>query len=134
LKNCKGFTLVETLIGMALMAFVTVAILGTFTQVQLNTQYVGDKNLALMLTESKMEELIKYPGSKLTMGTTIDYAVKTANSFYTQSGDPDIKNQFRRTATITADGGLMNILVTVEYGKSGSTYAGRVSLNSRRGG
>jgi len=135
LTNKNGFTLIETMVGLTLIAFVAVAILGAFSQVQLNTKYVGDKNLAMVLAESTMEDMMKFPGSQLAAGTTIDYAFKTGNSFYIQTADPDLPNQFRRTLDITAAGTLMNVLVTVEYGKIGTdTYLGRVSLNSRRGG
>ena len=134
MNNNRGFTLIETIIGLTMLTFVVVSILGGYAQVQLNTKHVGNKNLALILAESKMEELMKFPGSQLTAGTTIDYAVKTGNSFYTQTADPSLASQFRRTVTVTSAGTLMNILVLVEYGKTGANYAVRVSLNSRRGG
>jgi type II secretion system protein I len=134
LNKSNGFTLIETLIAIALITFVVISILGAFSQVQLNTRQVGDKNLALVLAESKMEELLKYPASQMTAATTIDYAIKSGNSFNVQTSNPSLTNQFRRTVSITAAGTLMNVLVTVEYAYNGASYPGRVSLNSRRGG
>jgi Tfp pilus assembly protein PilV len=137
LVNKNGFTLVETIIGVAILAFVIITILGAFSQIQLNTKYVNDKNLALVFAESKMEEILKYPGSELTATSTadIDYAYKSSNSLsLPTSTDPDKADQFRRTLNITEAGNLKNVQVTVEYGKKGSIYPFRVSLNSQRGG
>lgn len=130
----NGFTLIETLMAIALITFVVVSILGAFSQVQLNTRLVGDKNLALVLAESKMEEWMKYPASQLVAATTTDYAIKSGSSFYLQSSDPGLRNQFRRTLAITVVDTLMNVQVTVEYAYNGASYPARVSLNSRRGG
>jgi type II secretion system protein I len=134
LTKRNGFTLIETLLAIMLIAIVVVSILGAFSQVQLNTRQVGDKNLALVLAESRMEELMKYPGSQLVAATTVDYALKRGNSFVILTSDPGGTNQFRRTTTVTAAGALMNVLVIVEYGFTGGVYPGRVSMNSRRGG
>lgn len=138
LTKRNGFTLLETLIAIVLIAFVAISILGAFPQIKWNTGRVGDRNLALVLAESRMEELLKYPGSQLSFAmpatTTIDYAVKTANSFTLSAADPDVKNQFRRTTTVTTVGNLFNVLVTVEYGFNGGGYPSRITLNSRRGG
>jgi len=117
-----------------LIGGITIAILGAFTQVQVNTRYVGDKTLALVLAEAKMEEMMKYPGSIIALGTTTDYAVKTSNSFTVQTTDPGVVNQFRRTVDVTASGSLKNVLVTVQYRYSNGGYLGRVTLNCRRGG
>jgi Tfp pilus assembly protein PilV len=136
LNNNNGFTLVECLIGIALMSFVVISILGAFSQVQLNTRYVGDKNLALILAQSGMELMMKYPGSQLTASTTTDYAVRTNDSFTIYSSDPGLqKNQFRRTIAVTTTASaLMNVEVTVEYANTGNAYPRRVTLNCQRGG
>lgn len=139
MANKNGFTLIETIIGMALLAFVIVSILGAFSQIQLNTKYVNDKNLALVFAESKMEEILKYPGSSPVLTATstsvIDYAYKSANSLTTAtSTDPGKADQFRRTLNITAADNLKNVQVIVEYGYKNPIYPFRVSLNSRRGG
>jgi type II secretion system protein I len=134
LANKNGFTLIETIIGVALLAFVIVSVLGAFSQIQLNTKYVNDKNLALIFAESKMEEILKYPGSSLTATSTTDYAYKSGNFLHVQASDPDKSNQFRRTINMTTAGNLINIQVTVEYGYKNPIYPFRVSLNSRRGG
>jgi len=134
LANKNGFTLIETIIGVTLLSFVIVSVLGVFSQIQLNTRYVNDKNLALIFAESRMEEILKYPASILTATSTIDYAYKTGNSIHVQAANPNKSDQFRRTINITAAGSLMNVQVTVEYGYKNLIYPFRVSLNSRRGG
>lgn len=135
--NKNGFTLIETIIGITLLAFVVVSVLGAFSQIQLNTKYVNDKNLALVFAESKMEEMLKYPGSSLTAlpATSIEYAYKSGNSLtIPTTTDPDKADQFKRTINITAADNLMNVQVIVEYGYKNPIYPFRVSLNSRRGG
>lgn len=137
MANKNGFTLVETIIGITLLAFVVVSVLGAFSQIQLNTKYVNDKNLALVFAESKMEEMLKYPGSSLTAlpATSIEYAYKSGNSLtIPTTTDPDKADQFKRTINITAADNLMNVQVIVEYGYKNPIYPFRVSLNSRRGG
>jgi prepilin-type N-terminal cleavage/methylation domain-containing protein len=140
LVNKNGFTLIETLIGVTLLSFVIVTVLGAFSQIQLNTKHVSDKNLAVVLAESLMEETLKYPGSTLTATTTIDYAFRIGNSFHVQAADPLRSNQFRRTMVISTDPSdptqlnLMNVRVTVEYANRGGNYPARITLNSRRGG
>lgn len=137
MANKNGFTLIETIIGITLLAFVVVSVLGAFSQIQLNTKYVNDKNLALVFAESKMEEMLKYPGSSLTAlpATSIEYAYKSGNSLtIPTTTDPDKADQFKRTINITAADNLMNVQVIVEYGYKNPIYPFRVSLNSRRGG
>ena len=135
----NGFTLIETLIGITILGFVVVTVLAAFSQVQMNTSTVGDKNLAAVLAESKIEELLKFPGSELTASTTptIDYAVRTGDSFYVQSSDPKLTKQFRRSTLVTENGNFHDIQVTVEYGRVSAkavNYPFRVTFNSRRGG
>ena len=130
----SGFTLIETLIGVAMLGFVIITVVAAFSQIQLNTRNLGDKNLAMLLCESSMEQLLKYPGSALTATTTTDYAFKTPDSYRVQATDPGRDNQFRRTITLTNSGNMMLIQVLVEYGNRSGNYPFRVSLNSQRGG
>lgn len=130
----SGFTLIETLIGLGILSFVIVTVLAAFSQIQLNTRTVGDRNLAMLLCESSMEQVLKYPGSTLSATTSVDYVYKTPLSFHRQTTQPAVDNHFRRTVTLTASGNMMLVSVVVDYAYISGAYRSRVSLNSQRGG
>jgi len=144
-KINKGGTLVEALISVAIISFVIVTILSGFSQQQANTNRNTDRNMAVMLAEMRMEELLKFPSGQLSQETFVDYIVLRSNGFKVYGENDSIPNelrQFRRTARIEVQdtlGQLATITVTVEYGamrqKEGSTvliYPYSVQLISRR--
>lgn len=142
-KINKGSTLIEALISIGLISFVIVSILSGFSQQQADTSRNTDYNMAVMLAEMRMEELIKFPSGKLVEETFVDYIVLVPNGFKVYGeGDtiPSELRQFRRTATITREDllqQLATIKVTVEYSARKGTggemyYPFRVELNSRR--
>lgn len=148
-KINKGGTLVEALISVAIISFVIVSILSGFSQQQADTNRNTDKNMAVMLAEMRMEELLKFPSGQLVKETFVDYIVLKANGFEVYGEDKSIPNelrQFRRETNIdgvdqTVDplGQMVEITVTVSYGAmrekiGGSTliYPYSVQLISRR--
>jgi type II secretory pathway pseudopilin PulG len=142
-KINKGGSLVEALVSIAIISFVIVSILSGFAQQQADTNRNTDKNMAVMLAEERMEELIKFPSERLLIETFVDYVVPKANGVEVYGeGDsvPSQLRQFRRTVTITKDDVLQQlatIRVTVEYGatRGNSTemyYPYRIELTSRR--
>lgn len=142
-KINKGGSLVEALISIAIISFVIVSILSGFAQQQADTSRNTDKNMAVMLAEERMEELLKFPSERLLIETFVDYIVPRSNGFDVYGeGDsiPSQLRQFRRTVTITKEDllqQLATIRVTVEYGAtrgSGSEmyYPFRIELTSRR--
>jgi prepilin-type N-terminal cleavage/methylation domain-containing protein len=146
-RNDKsGFTLVEAMVGMAIIAFVIVGILGTFSHQQMAAKKSSGKNTAVILAEMKLEEYLKYSSSQLTgelaKSPIVEYAVqKEANfQFYTADNDPKFRNQFRRTTTLSQDllGQMITIRVVVDYGFTGTaagaeTYPFRIILSTVRG-
>jgi type II secretion system protein I len=135
LKDENGFSLIEALIALAILGFCVVSILSGYTQQQLATRHVGDRNIAIELAESRMEELLKFPGTQLVVGVNTDYASKGKNSYVIQNTDPGGENKFVRTTTIKVESNIKDIQVVVEYGKKKSDkYPYRISLSSRRGG
>lgn len=139
MNNKKGFTLIEALISLVIVGFVVVSILNGFSYQQLNSKNTLSKNLAVSLAEAKLEEILKYPGSELPSvftppSTNVDYIVQTANSLLYYTSDPGVDKQFRRTCTITQVGNLINIEVTIDYGKVGNTYPFQITLSTQRGG
>ena len=63
------------------------------------------------------------------MGTS---TVDTFENAVFVKGHPEYL-QFRRTTEIAQDGAMVNIRVTVEYGKKGNRYPFRIVLRTRRG-
>ena len=142
-KINKGGSLVEALISVAILSFVVVSILSGFAQQQADTNRNTDKNMAVMLAEMRMEELLKFPSDSLLIEAFVDYVVLKPNGYIVYGeGDtvPNELRQFRRTATITKEDllqQLATIRVTVEYNarKGAGTdviYPFRVELTSRR--
>lgn len=121
-KNNKGGTLVEALVSIAIISFVIVSILSGFSQQQADTSRIGDKNMAVMLAEQRMEELLKFPSSRMDIGAFVDYVVLTAKGpvvYGENDAVPSQLRQFRRTTDIQktdALAQLATITVTVEYG------------------
>jgi hypothetical protein len=144
-KRNKGGTLVEALISIAIISFVIVSILSGFSQQQADTNRNTDRNMAVMLAEMRMEELLKFPSGQLVQETFVDYVVLKPNGFVVYGEGvqaPKELRQFRRTAAITREDllqQLATIRVTVDYGamrkKIGSSdliYPYSVQLTSRR--
>jgi type II secretory pathway pseudopilin PulG len=142
-KINKGGTLVEALISIAIISFVIVSILSGFAQQQADTSRNTDKNMAVMLAEMRMEELLKFPSESLSIETFVDYVVLKPNGYVVYGEEDSIPNelrQFRRTATITKEDllqQLATIQVTVDYGASKGSgsdmnYPYSVQLTSRR--
>lgn len=149
-KINKGGTLVEALISVAIISFVIVSILSGFSQQQADTNRNTDKNMAVMLAEMRMEELMKFPSDQLVKETFVDYVVLKSNGFKVYGENDSIPNelrQFRREAVISdvTDPAvdplnqMVEITVTVGYGamreKVGSStliYPYSVQLTSRR--
>lgn len=143
-KINKGASLVEALISVAIISFVVVTILSGFAQQQANTNSNTDKNMAVMLAEMRMEELMKFPSGQLVDETFVDYIVLKPKGFVVYGEGDDIPNelrQFRRTADINTNDGALNqlatITVTVDYSARKGTgtdmiYPFSVELVSRR--
>ena len=142
-KINKGGTLIEALISIGLISFVIVSILNGFAQQQVNTSGNTDHNMAVMLAEMRMEELMKFPSGQLVEETFVDYIVLRPNGFdvYGEGDEvPSELRQFRRTAAITREDllqQLATIRVTVDYSARRGTgddmfYPFRVELTSRR--
>lgn len=145
LIRSKGSTLVEALISTAILSFVIVSILGAVSQQQMTTRNTSDKNIAVFLAESRLEELLKLPANQLQPETFVDYAVQKTNpsgssynynfDFISEDEDPpDELRQFRRTTNIIIDdlGEMADITVTVDYGRTKNIYPFSVELTARR--
>lgn len=135
--NNKGFSIVEALVAMAILAFVIVTILGGFSQQQMATRKNASKNVAIVLAEMRMEEMMKFPSDQLNPQVITDFIISKNNTFQYFDADPKDKDQFRRTTNIQHDilGQIATIQVMVEYGgrATNDTYPFRVGLSSRRG-
>ena len=135
----QGFTLIEALIAIGLLAFAIVSILNAFFYQQHFTRNNFGKNMALTLAESRVEELSKFPEYGLTEGTSINYIVPEGAQFTVYSLEQDKQDQYRRTTTLAMDNQLMNISVQVDYGRkrnaanpSTGIYPFRVILSTKR--
>ncbi len=137
----KGFTLIEALVGMAIIAFVMVGILSTFSQQQMLTRKNEEKNSAVILAEMKLEELLKFSSHQLLgenfgiKGDVVDFITRLDGKFQSYDVDPGESKQFRRTTRVTLDllGQLATLRVIVEYGRTKTVYPFQIILVTRRG-
>lgn len=134
----EGFTLVEVLIAISLVAFSLVALLSAFIQQGITNDSVNDMNVAIILAEEKIEEYFKYPYDNMPDGGT-DYIVYDLNRtpIYTQNRSDAVKqNPFQRTVTITNELNMTLINVKVDYGydQKNDRFLFSVNLSTRKGG
>lgn len=143
MKNKKGFTLIEALVAAAIFGFVAISVLSGIAQQKIMSGKNFEKNIAISLIESKMEELLKFPATslkqKIVDGTIQpvqrDYVVVSKNRVEILTYDPtDQKAHIRRTTTLTLFGNFIDIEVVVDYGRRGNDFYFQVSLDARRGG
>jgi len=135
LKNEKGFSLIEALVAMGIVAFVVVSVLNAFIHQMHANKNTNHKNLAIVLAEDKMEEYLKFP-STATPANAVDYIYYSGNRTPIRSdADPSQNLQFRRTVAVIPVGNLNVLSVTVEYGyiKVDDHYPFRVVLSTQRG-
>lgn len=139
IANKKGFTIVEALVAMAILAFVIVTILGGFSQQQVATRKTASKNTALILAEMRLEEFLKFPAAQLVDAgvtqVTTDYIISRGSTFEYYVADQNDLNQYRRTTRVQGDalGQVATIQVMVEYGiDRHGDYPFRVVLGTRR--
>lgn len=117
LENCRGFSLVEFMIAITILAIGLFALVGMQTTAIRGN--VGSKNLttAVLLTEKKMEELKNFPFSSasLALGTHND-----PNNPLNGSGDGG--GIFNRSWTIQSYSGstfMKQITVSVSWTEAG---------------
>ncbi len=135
MKGKKGFSLIEALIAVSVLAIVVSGILVAFTsQISFN-KISKSKSIAIALAEDRIEELLSLPGSDFTVlwpsGTSYTEIIHNLSRF---SKFP-IYGDFRRTTRISDSGinpNLYVITVIVEYGKTGSRYAHRITLSTMK--
>lgn len=137
-KSTSGFTLVEALIAMAIIAFLIVTILSGFSHQRMATRKLAEKNLAIAVADLRMQELQKFNAGQLTPGITTEWVTHRDGLFKVFQSDPDSQGQFRRVTSIAKEQGdvlgeKMVIQVLVEYGRAGNTYPFRVVLSTKRG-
>lgn len=142
----SGFTLVEAMVGMAIIGFVMIGILGTFSHQQMAARRTSDKNTAVILSEMRLEEYLKYSSTQLAAEVLnppiVEFIVQKENvfQFFDADNDPNVPKQFRRTTSLSADllGQMVTIRVVVDYGFTGTregdtVYPFRIIMSTRRG-
>jgi len=146
LKNKEGFSLLEALIALAILAFIVAAILSGFSAQIYTNSKIREKNLAISLAEERIEEVLKYSRDQLNNMGVINTTIVEDFSQTATSNNPLVKSKYtnlkdykgiKRTTVITQDPNnseLLDIKVTVEYGKKGNKYPFKVVLLTKRGG
>lgn len=145
-KDREGFSLLEALVALGILSFIVAAILSGFSaQIYTNTK-IREKNLAISLAEERIEEVLKYSRDQLNNMGVINKTIVEDFSKKTQTTGPLVSSKYanlkdyrgmKRTTVITQDPAnseLLDIKVTVEYGKKRNKYPFKVVLVTKRGG
>ncbi len=133
MKDKKGFSLIESLIAVSVLAIIISGILIAFTS-QINFNRLSkSRSIAIALAEDKIEELLSLSTdeflSQWPAGTVISEDVNQIKRF---SKFP-IYGDFRRTTSVSVspiNPNLYLIRITVEYGKKGNSYGHRVTIET----
>ncbi len=143
-KSNEGFSLVEGLIGMVIIAFVLISILSTLTHQHMTARRDADKNVAIMLAEEQFQEMIKFHAQELTEyakslkdeGYLEEFIIHKKDEFAYFERDQEQTNQFKRTTIFETDqfSEFVTIKVMVEYGKRSGmkSFPFRVTLTTGR--
>ncbi len=135
MKGKKGFSLIEALIAVSVLAIVVSGILVAFTS-QINFNKISkSKSIAIALAEDKIEELLSLTSDEFlanwqagAIQTEVIHDLSRFSKF-------PIYGDFRRETQVLNSGinpNLYTIIVTVEYGKTGNKYAHRVVLSTMK--
>ncbi len=107
----KGFTLVEVVIALAIMALVMGAFIGTFTRAKYAATTANKSMTALREARARMENLLTLTYGQLT------YGINTfSNGFYTVSPNASYSNAVK------------DIVMTVRWVNPGSRITSSLSL------
>lgn len=136
-KNSKGFTIIEVLVAISLVAFTLVAILSAFIYQNRQNNSTNDRNIAIMLAEERIEEYFKYPYDNMPDSAT-DYIVNNDlnNSIASRStAVSSLGKIFERIVTKTVGTNTASINVRVNYGydKANNVFNFNVELSTRKG-
>jgi len=136
-RRAEGFTLIEVLFAVSLVAFSLIAILNIFIyQARQNTS-VNDRNIAILLAEERMEQLFKFPADNMpNYGTKTEYIVykenrKRDSTIYTDATQAvNAGNAFKITERVTRGVFTSNLFVQVNFGKD---FFFHVDLETEKG-
>jgi len=146
LRKNSGFSLLEALIALGILGFVVISILSGFSAQLRTNRKIREKNIALTLAEDRIEQILIFSKSQLENMLTLnhdyieDFSSYPSDDPFTKGFNPykNIKEykKMRRKTKITRSivPELLNIEVTVEYGKRGNHYPFKVVLTTIRGG
>lgn len=138
--NNKGFSLVEACVSTLILSLIIVNILSGFSYQQLSSRKDKEKNLAIVLTDMRMQEMVKYNAEQLINmpQVTTEFIVHKGTNYkiYAEADNPNDPDQMRRT-TIIEPGDMLGdsvwIRVMVEFGLKDNEYPFRVALSTLKG-
>ncbi len=140
-KSNNGFTLIEVLIAISLVAVSMLAILNAFIYQGKVNNSINDRNVAIVLAEEKVEEFFKFPYTDMPLSSgssATDYIYYNLNRTPVYSSTAPTaagnRNVFRRVVTVTEDIYTTRIDVVVNYGYNGAGFDFSVDLSTLKGG
>jgi hypothetical protein len=114
------------------------SVLNAFFYQKLFSKMTSQKNIAVSLSESKMEDLFKFPGNAIeTNGMNgdnpqIEYFEIVNNKVIPLATEKQSPNCIKRTTELTQNGDFWDIIVRVEYGQKDGNYPFKVKIGATR--
>lgn len=127
LKNKKGFTLVETLVGIAIFTASVVAMLSVLGNGLLNTSYARDKIVANYLTQESLEYFRNVRDNKMIFSPLGfgDFSLSLANCFDKDCGFVvPLNSSINEVEFFACDDDPYRCELGVEAGKYTDLYSG----------
>ncbi len=134
-KSNEGFTLIEVLIAISLVAFSLIAILNGFIYQGKTNNSINNRNIAVLLAEEKIEEYFKHSYDNMPADQTdyISYQLNREPKPTNAEGAKNI-NAFERVATTVRGFNTTSIKVQVNYNYNGKGYDFNIILETIKGG
>lgn len=137
-KGDHGFSLIEAMIAIGILGFITMSVLNAFFYQKLFSKITSQKNIAISLSESKMEDLFKFPGGDIQTNAMngdnpqVEFFEIVNNGVKDLASETDSPNCIKRTTELIQKGDFMDISVMVEYGKKEGKYPFKVKMGATR--
>ena len=132
LMDRGGFTLLETMVALGILAFGLLAVVGLFVAAVGGTAQGGRMTEAVSLAQQKMEDFKTIPYPKIE-DITVNPADVAANTNIGPSGQADDPHKFyTRTWTVTENAALQlkTITVNVKWTSKGKDHV--ITLSTKR--
>ncbi len=150
-RSAKGFSVIEAIVGVTILAFVLMTIISALIHQRTSTKKTSSKNIAITLADMKLQEMMQYSAEQLEifvqepthLNRVVEYITYSNGQYVVADELQNDQNSFRRSTWVELDllGELATIQVVVDYGPlrrdskgTLSDWPFKVGLSTKRAG